>query len=172
MITVRPKHPVKKIGVVSDTHIPTRGKFLPPALFRLLAGVDLILHAGDLVSAAVLEELAALAPVEAVAGNMDPPELHKRLGRQKLIRLPAVSIGLIHGDGARSFTAYRAAAAFAAIKPDLVVFGHSHMPFHERRDGVALFNPGSPVVPRRAPGPSCGLLRVEGNSINGEILFF
>ena len=58
MITVRPKHPVKRIGVVSDTHIPTRGKILPPALFRLLAGVDLILHAGDLVCAAVLKSCA------------------------------------------------------------------------------------------------------------------
>ena len=161
-----------RIGVVSDTHIPTRARHLPAVLFKLFARVDMILHAGDVVDPQVLSELAALAPVEAVAGNMDPPELHKRLGRQKLIRLASVSIGLIHGDGtSRSATPLRAAKAFAAIKPDLVVFGHSHVPLYESLEGVALFNPGSPVDPRRAPGPSCGLLSVDGTSIRGEILF-
>ena len=60
------------IGVVSDTHIPARAPFLPSSLFGLLDGVDLILHAGDIEEESVLDELRALAPVEAVAGNMDP----------------------------------------------------------------------------------------------------
>lgn len=164
-------HRILRIGVVSDTHIPTRGRFLPAALFHLLKEVELILHAGDLVEEGVLSDLSALAPVEAVAGNMDPPPLQERLGRCKLLKVGAVSIGLIHGDGIRGSIPRRAVEAFAAVKPDLVVFGHSHFPLYEQREGITLFNPGSPTDPRRAPGPSCGLLTVAGGSICGEILF-
>jgi uncharacterized protein len=171
MIIVDPGSRIARIGVVSDTHIPTRGRVLPASLFHRLTDVDLILHAGDLVEESVLDELSALAPVEAVAGNMDPPALQKRLGRCKLIRIGAVSIGLIHGDGTRGSTPRRALEAFLSIKPDLVVFGHSHFPLYEQREGVRLFNPGSPVDPRRAPGPSCGLLTVEGGSLRGEIIY-
>ena len=171
MITVELNRAISRIGVVSDTHIPTRGRFLPAALFHLLKDVDLILHAGDLVEESVLADLTALAPVEAVAGNMDPPPLHKRLGRYKLMRIGPLAIGLAHGDGTRGSTARRAVEAFASVKPDLVIFGHSHYPLYESRGGITLFNPGSAVDPRRAPGPSCGLLTVKGSSIRGEILF-
>ncbi len=144
---------------------------MPPAIFHHLRNVDLILHAGDLVEESVLDDLSALAPVEAVAGNMDPPLLQERLGRRKLILMGPVSIGLIHGDGIRGSTPRRVLEAFASVKPDLVVFGHSHFPLYEQREGITLFNPGSSTDPRRASVPSCGLLTIKGASIRGKIIF-
>ena len=171
MITVEPGGKIARIGVVSDTHIPARGRFLPQALFTALRDVQLVLHAGDLVQESVLDELRALAPVEAVSGNMDPPPLRKRLGRKKLVKIGKVLIGLIHGEGAHRSALQRALEVFRSLRPAVIVFGHSHMPLCETHEGILMFNPGSAVDPRRAPGPSCGLLTVKGGRIRGEIRF-
>ncbi len=162
MITIR-------IGVVSDTHIPMRARFLPPALLEGLQGVDLILHAGDLVDEAVLWELMAIAPVEAVGGNVDPPELRNRLGRFKLLNLGGFNVGLFHGDGAGGSTPLRALSFFSDAH--CVVFGHSHRAYNERHGQVLLFNPGSPTDKRGASQPSYGILEI-GNGIRGEIIYF
>lgn len=161
-----------KIGVVSDTHIPVRAKQLPAALPEIFTGVDLILHAGDLVDKMVLDELAQIAPVEAVAGNMDPTELSQRLGRKKLIRAGGFLIGLVHGDegNPRIKTPQRALAAFAETQVDAIVFGHSHQPFSERVGSVLLFNPGSPTDRRREKKFSCGLITLS-DEIRGEIIY-
>lgn len=163
-----------RIAVVSDTHIPARARALPPWLFELLQGVELILHAGDLVDDTVLDELRALAPVEAVAGNMDPYSLHRSLGRKKLVRIGAVTVGLVHGDGSRSNTLTRALETFRQVtpQPQAIVFGHSHRPLCRHYEGILMFNPGSATDPRRSPQPSCGFLTVEGGKINGEIVYF
>ncbi|MDW7650679.1 MAG: metallophosphoesterase family protein [Bacillota bacterium] len=160
-----------RIGVVSDTHIPARARQLPPALFTLFDGVDLILHAGDLVDENVLTELAAIAPVEAVAGNMDSLAMHTRLGRKKILSPGGFRIGLIHGDigSNRNKTPQRALEAFIADDVDCVVFGHSHQPYLEKVGGILLFNPGSPTDRRREPRHSCGLLTL-GESIEAEII--
>ncbi len=163
---------IKKIGVLSDTHIPNRARSLPPELFDAFQGVDMILHAGDLVQEEVLLDLMALAPVEAVAGNMDPPHLEKRLGERKLLQIAGLRIGLTHGHGPRGKIMERAYQAFASESPDCVVFGHSHQPCNIRYRGVLLFNPGSPTDRRREKYPSCGLLTIAGSSISGEILLF
>lgn len=171
MIKVELNRHIQRIGVVADTHIPTRGKKLPAALFRLLSGVDLILHAGDLVDLSVIDDLSALAPVEAVAGNMDPLTLSVKLGRQKLLRIGTLSIGLVHGDGIKGTASTRAGETFASFNPDLVVFGHSHLPFCETRGKTTLFNPGSAVDPRGGGRASCGLIRLSAGAIRGDILF-
>lgn len=161
-----------RIGVVSDTHIPLRAKQLPAALFNILDGVDLLLHAGDLVEGKVLDELRILAPVEAVAGNMDPLYLVLLLGRKKVLEVAGYRIGLIHGDlgSDRHKTPLRAHEAFAEDNVHCVVFGHSHQPYCREEKGVLLFNPGSPTDRRREPYPSCGLLTI-GKKISGEILY-
>lgn len=158
-----------RIGVVSDTHIPVRARFLPPALLNRLTGVDLIIHAGDLVEEGVLAELASLAPVEAVAGNMDPGDLWG-LGRRKLIRAGQILIGLLHGDGDRAAIVQKARAAFPGYKPRVIVFGHTHRPYNQDLEEVLMFNPGSPVDPRGGPGPSCGLLTINGSRVTGEVI--
>lgn len=159
-----------KIGVVSDTHIPNKARKIPETLLQGLAGVDLILHAGDLVSATVLQTLQAIAPVEAVAGNMDAPNLAYQLGRKKLLHLAGYNIGLIHGDGIKGTTIDRAQAAFPEAQ--CIVFGHSHMPYNAFRQGVYMFNPGSPTDRRSSPQFSYGLLYLEQAGIRGEIIYF
>ncbi len=162
---------IRKIGVVSDSHVPVRARCLPPELFSRLQGVELILHAGDLVVEEVLSELEALAPVVAVAGNMDPPALRRRLKRLKLLECGEVRIGLIHGDGLRRRPRKRAEEAFRDCGVQAIVFGHSHQPLCERSEETLLFNPGSCTDPRRAGRPSCGILHLSGGAVEGEIIY-
>lgn len=163
---------VHRIGVLSDTHIPARAMFLPAALYRLFAGVQLILHAGDLVVEEVLSELQVLAPVEAVAGNMDPPSLQRRLGPLKLIRVGEAHIGMVHGHRlGRRPPPEALAGLFAPHCPAAIVFGHSHAPVNMRWRDTLFFNPGSAVEPRGKPAASCGLLHVTGERVEGEIYY-
>lgn len=162
--------PVVLVGVVSDTHVPSRARSLPARLLDALRGVDLILHAGDLTVLSVLDELAALAPVEAVCGNVDGPEVRLSLPRRRLLAVGDKRLGLVHGDGLGLSTVARARAAFAAEAVDAIVFGHSHSPFCGYESGVLMFNPGSPTDRRREPRASFGLLRV-GASVEGEVVY-
>ena len=156
-VTLDPKAWPLVIGCVSDTHIPTRASYLPGRLLAALAGVDLILHAGDLVSEEILTPLRLVAPVEAVAGNMDPPGLAEDLDRAVLLSAGPWRIGLTHGDeGPGRTTPERALGMFRGV--DVVVFGHSHRPLNERWGGVLLLNPGSATNPRRELRPSCAIL--------------
>jgi uncharacterized protein len=160
-----------KIGVLSDTHIPNRARALPPELFEIFQDVHLILHAGDLVQEEVLLDLMSIAPVEAVAGNMDPPHLEERLKARKLLEVGGLRLGLTHGHGARGQTMERAYQTFALDKPHCIVFGHSHQPCRRLHEGVLMFNPGSPTDKRREKYPSCGLLTIAEGKISGEIIF-
>lgn len=162
-----------KIGVLSDSHIPRRGKALPRLILEAFSYVDLIFHAGDIVEESVLIDLKTIAPVEAVRGNMDPEDLYSefKLAKKKIINVGKKKIGLVHGDGSSGTTLQRARKAFDQEGVDCVVFGHSHQPFNEVIDGVLMFNPGSCTDPRREPRPSCGILHV-GDAIRGEIIYF
>lgn len=158
-----------RVGVLSDTHVPTRAPALPQEVLEGLAGVDLILHAGDIVERGVLNLLREIAPVEAVAGNMDPLDLVQELGRRKVLDIGGFRIGLTHGDGRGAAAPARAAAAFSDV--DCIIFGHSHEPFCEKRDGVLLFNPGSPTDKGWQQAYSYGLLYL-GKELRGEIIYF
>ncbi|OPL12336.1 MAG: hypothetical protein AVO34_07450 [Firmicutes bacterium ML8_F2] len=172
-ITVEYDETIKTIGVVSDTHVPSRARFLPPELFRALDGADLILHCGDLVKAEIIVELEAIAPVEAVGGNMDPPELKNKLGRLKLLRIGEITIGMLHGDvTGRQVLFKQVSSLFAPRKLQAIVFGHIHEPVNREYDGILFFNPGSAVDPRHGFSPSCGLLSITGKKISGRIIFF
>ncbi|MGI6712469.1 MAG: metallophosphoesterase family protein [Bacillota bacterium] len=161
-----------KVGVLSDTHLPRRGKVLSVELWEAFGQVDLILHAGDIIDEAILSDLKALAPVEAVAGNMDFGHLaFSRLPRKKLLSLENKKIGLIHGDGLKGTTLERARKAFEEDSPDCIVFGHSHQPYNKIVHGILMFNPGSCIDPRREPYPSYGILHI-GDNIKGEIHYF
>ncbi len=172
IISVQYGSDVKMIGVLADTHIPTRGRFMPPQIFRIFNEVQLILHAGDLVDEQVLIELRALAPVEAVAGNMDPPELQTSLGKLKLVEVGGIVIALVHGDLAGHRVNFeRLSELFKPIRPRVIIFGHLHEPVNEMHDDILFFNPGSAVDPRRAPKPSCGRLQINGFNVSSEIFY-
>ncbi len=157
------------IGVVSDTHIPSRAWELPQLLLKTFTGVDLIIHAGDITMLRVLDELGRLAPVVAVAGNMDSREVCEKLGKTRLLELEGFRIGVLHGHGGYGNIRSRVLAAFPDV--DCIVFGHTHAPCCERHDDVLLFNPGSPTDRRQQPRASFGLLHLGRGEIRGEIIF-
>jgi putative phosphoesterase len=157
------------VGVVSDTHIPKVGESLPRELPERLEGVDLILHAGDLVSLEALAQLEKIAPVEAVCGNMDWPEVRDRLPETRVLDLEGVKVGLTHGSGAPLGIEKRVLRQFSGV--DVVVFGHTHKALVENRGGVLLLNPGSPNDTRFHPRRSLILLHIEGGSPRPELVF-
>ncbi len=172
IITVDYDSKITEIGVISDTHIPARAGYLPQAVFREFNKVQLILHAGDLVEEKVIDELSALAPVEAVAGNMDSYKLKRKLGNLKLIRIGSITIGLLHGDIAgRKVKFNQVRKLFNPLQPQAIVFGHLHEPLNEYDDGTLYFNPGSAVDPRRTSRSSIGRLIITGEDISGEIIY-
>lgn len=159
------------IGVLSDTHL-REGQTLPTRVWEELSKVDLILHAGDIMDPGVLTDLSSLAPVEAVRGNCDGWELDK-LPEQKNIPCLGKRIGLIHGAyGKGRTTPERAFRAFDKGTVDVIVFGHSHSPYLEWREGILLFNPGSPTDKRRELKYSMGLLKIESTGIQAKHLYF
>jgi len=156
------------LGIVSDTHLPRFGRALPRALLRGLkkADVQAIVHCGDLTDRLALDLLEEVAPVLAVAGNNDGTTLQRLLGERLILEYGGFSIGVVHGHAGRGrSTADRAFSAFAGEPVDAVLFGHSHIPVRTRRDGVLLFNPGSPTDKRLNPAYSYGILRVTSAGI-------
>ena len=159
-----------RIAVLSDTHAPRFWKRCPDAVARRLADVDLILHAGDVCVPSVLDELAAFAPVQAVLGNNDGPDV-AALGIEQTLELSVdgVRIAMVHDSGPASGRAARMRRRFPTA--DLVVFGHSHIPWDTVSDGQRLFNPGSPTDRRRQPHPTMGLLTTRiGVEVSCEIV--
>jgi uncharacterized protein len=120
-------------------------------------------HLGDFSERSVLEELRKLGRVVGVHGNVDSPELQRELPEQLSLELDGVVLGLIHDSGPTKGRLERLRARFPDA--DAVLFGHSHMPLHESRDGFQIFNPGSPTERRRAPNRSMGAGTIEGGEI-------
>ena len=157
------------IAVIADTHLPRGTRTLPAACVERLRGCQLILHAGDFTGRAALDELRALGPpVVAVHGNVDEESLRRELPERRVVSAEHLRIGMVHDAGPRSGRLERLRLAFPDA--DAVVFGHSHLPLHERVEGFQIFNPGSPTERRRAPTRSMGLARVEGGTIEFELI--
>lgn len=150
-----------KIACISDTHVEGGMGKLPAALYEGLRGVDLILHAGDIVSVDVIEELKLIAPVEAVAGNMDGWDVARLLPEKKVIQAERFRIGLTHGGGKVPGLEERIIERFRDDGVDCIVYGHSHTPNVEWRGRLLLVNPGSPTDRRWAPYNSYAIIRVD-----------
>ena len=136
---------------------------------KLLRGADLVLHAGDFVSAAFLEELRAVGPpVEAVHGNMDEPALQAALPKQHVVEVGSVRIGMVHDAGPRVGREARLAARFEDC--DAVVYGHTHVPQVQQFQHLWVLNPGSPTDRRRQPVHSMLVLRIRGRRITPELV--
>jgi putative phosphoesterase len=129
--------------------MPRGGRRLPDECVRRLEAADLIVHAGDFVGAAVLEELRRLGPVEAVHGNMDEPALRSLLPAERVVEAGASRIAVVHDGGPRTGREARLAARFPSCQ--VVVYGHSHLPQISEHGDVSILNPGSPTERRRAP---------------------
>ncbi|MEW2359099.1 metallophosphoesterase family protein [Spirillospora sp. NPDC029432] len=157
---------------ISDTHAPRRWKSCPPAVAAHLDGADLILHAGDVCTAGVLAELAEYAPVRAVLGNNDGPDVAEWGAPETLeLDLDGLPAAMIHDSGQAKGRLARMRRRFPAAA--LVVFGHSHIPLDESDEalGLRIFNPGSPTDRRRQPHGTIGLLDIrDGRLVNAEIV--
>jgi putative phosphoesterase len=152
-----------QVAVLADTHLRSGLDRLPPAARDVLGDADLILHAGDVVSRAALDELSELGPLHAVLGNNDH-ELVGILPRTVSIEIGGVRIGMVHDSGARAGRAGRMRRLFPDA--DVVVFGHSHIPWNEEGvDGQLLFNPGSATQRRRQPVCTVGRLELGGGRV-------
>jgi uncharacterized protein len=158
-----------RLAIISDTHLPRGARSLPPACVERLRDADAILHAGDLIEASVLAYLERLGPpVHVVRGNVDSAELQARLPLTRTVEAAGARIAMVHDAG----PADRRLAHLRARFPnaDAVVFGHSHLPLLEERDGFAIFNPGSPTERRRAPHHTMGIATVHHARITFELL--
>ncbi|MFH1655529.1 MAG: metallophosphoesterase family protein [Candidatus Omnitrophota bacterium] len=157
-----------RIGVISDTHIPNRAKDIPEAVCKDFKEVDLILHVGDFVDISVLEKLKTFAPVKAVVGNMDYPEVVNALPKKDVVKINNFKIALIHGYGAPIGLQERIRKEFKD-KPDIIVYGHSHKPVNETRDGILFFNPGSATDKIFSPFNSYGIIEIN-DKIEAKII--
>jgi putative phosphoesterase len=153
-----------RIAVLADTHAPRHWKRCPPGVAKRLEGVDLILHAGDVCRAYVLDELVAFAPVRAVLGNNDTADVAE-WGAPETLRLDldGLRVGVVHDAGPAAGRLRRMRRRFPAV--ELVVFGHSHLPLDLADGELRIFNPGSPTDRRRRPSGTVGLLRVEAGRL-------
>jgi uncharacterized protein len=129
-----------------------------------LRGADLILHAGDVCTAAVLNELAQYAPVTAVVGNNDGPDVAAWGAAATATLTPAgLRVAMIHDSGPAARRLPRLRARFP--NADLVVFGHSHIPLDDAGENLRIFNPGSPTDRRRQPHGTLGVLQVADGAL-------
>ena len=154
-----------RVVVLSDTHIEPRRRWrLPDEVYAALDAADLVLHAGDVVTAELIHELGGFAPVHAVLGNNDDGELAGMLAETVNIELDGVRIGMIHDSGSSKGRAGRMRRRF----PDaaVVVYGHSHIPVCGEGEGrQLLFNPGSPTDKRLQPLPTYGVLDLDAGAV-------
>ena len=158
---------MKRIAVISDTHIPKTAPDLPQSLYEALRNADMILHAGDLIEMRVLKHLENIAPTRAVCGNMDMPDVRAALPQKDVIEVGGFKIGLIHGYGPPPKLVNTVSKEFGRV--DVIVFGHSHMALCEKIKKTLFFNPGSPLDTIFAPYKSYGILEV-GNEVVGRIV--
>jgi uncharacterized protein len=157
-----------RIAVIADTHLPRGTRRLPPKCLEELARAELILHAGDFVAPSVLDELGALAPVEAVYGNMDDAALQASLPRERVVEAGGVRIGMLHIPGPRAGRAKRLVEAFAGCQA--VVYGHTHEPELTAAGGMLLLNPGSPTERRRAATRSMLVLETREKDLEAGFI--
>jgi putative phosphoesterase len=158
------------VAVISDTHLPRGARRVPDACVERIEAADLLLHAGDFMTPDVLRELEAIGPpLVGVHGNVDSAELRRLLPAERVVGVEEARIALVHDAGPRIGRLERMRARFGDAHA--VVFGHSHLPLHERGpDGFQIFNPGSPTERRRAARHTMGLARVQGATVDFELI--
>lgn len=153
-----------RVVALSDTHAPRRWRGCPPKVAEYLRDADLILHAGDVCTANVLDELSAYAPVRAVLGNNDGSDVAAwGAPVEARFELDGLPVAMVHDAGAAAGRVARMRRRFPDAR--LVIFGHSHIPLDESGDGVRIFNPGSPTDRRRQPYGTIGVLEIGGGML-------
>ena len=162
--------PSKTVGLISDTHVPMRAKCIPKEVFRVFEKVDYIVHAGDLVELAVIDELEQLAPVLAVHGNMDGPEVSGALPKMNSLKVLDWKIGVMH-DPNTLFGMGKMREIAKQNGFNVFVYGHTHNSNVKWEAKTLYVNPGSPTNPTSfIVKPSVGLLKITRDCIAPEIV--
>jgi len=162
---------VKRVGLISDTHIPTRAKEIPLKVFDLFKNVDFIIHAGDLVQLKVIDELEQLAPVLAVHGNMDRTDIREVLSEMNELKLLDWKIGVTHDPGAL-FGRTKMREIAKQNNFDVLVYGHTHRPSMNWEDKRLYINPGSPTnpLPPFLTKPAIAMLKLTREKVEPDII--
>lgn len=162
----------KIIGLISDTHVPSRAKRIPKLVFKTFENADYIIHAGDIVELSVIDELEELAPVLAVHGNMDRQKVSGALPKINSLRVYDWKIGVMH-DPNPPFGKQRIREIATKNNFDVFVYGHTHNSKIKWLGKRLYINPGSPTDPDRPylNKPSVGLLTITKKEIKPEIVF-
>ncbi len=158
-----------RIGVLSDTHLRSPDQALDFILDEMFSETDLVLHAGDIVTREVLEHLEARGVV-AVCGNMDDYEVAGTLPQTRLLQVAGKRIGLVHGWGAKQGLEERIVALLGPEKPDLIVYGHSHVPFWGKVQGSRVFNPGTASAGNYGRKATAGLIEIVDDNVEARII--
>lgn len=157
--------PGLRLLLLADTHLPHRARDLPGQVWDEVQAADVVLHAGDWVTPDLLDALEARSTrLVGVWGNNDGPELRRRLPEVARVELGGLSWGVVHETGARTRREERMRAAYPDL--DVLVFGHSHIPWDTEHEGLRLLNPGSPTDRRRMPACTYLTCTVGGGMIS------
>jgi uncharacterized protein len=160
-----------QLVIVADTHVPKRARDLPAPLWRAAEAADVVLHAGDWVDVALLDAMQARCNrVVGVVGNNDGPPLRSRLPDVARVELGGVRFTVVHETGASTGRERRMQALYGD-DTDVLVFGHSHIPWDtETSGGLRLLNPGSPTDRRRQPVATYLTARIVDGSLSDVTL--
>lgn len=161
-----------EILVLSDTHMPKKAKQLPKRFIKELKDVDAIIHAGDWQTLELYEMLKDYAPVYGVYGNVDGEDIQDKFPAKQTLEWKGYQIGIVHGHGDKKTTEKRVLEAFQEDPPDVLIYGHSHIPVLRYFKKTLLFNPGSLTDKRRSPMYSFGRLTLTEDGIHAEHIFF
>lgn len=157
---------IVKIGVLSDTHLHQVTDEFIAIYDRYLSDMDLVLHAGDVVSPNVVDFLNG-KNFHGVCGNMDPADVKELLPEKKILNLAGYRLGLTHGWGQSDGLEDRILPLFQNV--DIIVYGHSHIASNHVRDGILFFNPGTATGYSASGAHSIGVLEL-GETVRGEII--
>jgi putative phosphoesterase len=156
------------IGVISDTHIPERAEKIPKLVFEAFKDVELILHAGDIVSMDVIKDLENLAPTQCVQGNMDRM-YGLKIPKREILKINDIKIGLDHGEVYPRGDTQQLKYIGMEMGVDVLITGHTHTSFIKELDEMLLLNPGSPTVPRMSD-PSVMVIKVDERGLDARII--
>jgi len=163
--------PTRTVGLISDTHVPSRAREIPKQVFAIFEKVDYIVHAGDLVDLSVIDELEQVAPVLAVYGNMDGPEIRGKLQKVNSFKVFDWRIGVTHDAGV-FFGAGKMRDLASKNGFNVLVYGHSHSSGMKWEGNTLFINPGSPTnpIPPFINKPTVALLRITQKEIIPRII--
>ena len=155
-----------KIGVISDTHLRDVDSRLIDIYHEYFSDMEMIFHAGDLVSTPVVDFLSQ-KPLHVVQGNMDSPDIKERFPKKRIVEVGGFRLGLIHGWGSPFGIEDRIRSEFDDV--DVIIYGHSHRPANHIDKGILFFNPGTATVLSFSGSNSIGILDI-GETVKGNII--